>query len=1111
MRILPLVLAAMPAFALSNAITLQEQSASTQTNRVITIPRYFADKEICQNPRPYSGGSAVAFWQSDVKTRWPADAACVGGYAKLSLVTVEIPSLTGSGTVSVEFRSDPASSSSGSGLTKTQMLAFDAGGGASSWGAVMTASVVGLTGSASARTMIGNGQYKVLESGPLRTSILVREGPDSIQGTATRATSFGFQCTVNCVAPYDTSTWTTGTGSYQSMRPSFIVTFYSPHTGTGYIETDYVLDNGWLDRAQDQRLESIVLYNDAAESNACYTAPATFVIPFRSRFFETCWTNQPGAVNIDFNRAYVEYTKVIPGYGLNLVIGSQSKTLEYTSSCGISCGWNSSDQGATTSTTISPSMGTGMDVDIGGATGGGNPTLGFLPRWDAKYIVSDFDATLMVVGLGNAKAYFHAPLFMLENNTSAVYLTGRTEKAFGRLVSADVRSTYQESNGNGTAAAEAPHSPHGDVVCGNGAGGCPVGAIVCAAPNCMVTCKVGSINFCSVYGTNTINKWSQDQAHMRGEGIAAFLFTGKVVYAELVQALATFGMMATKNAGDPPTSTYSRYGNRGMIYNDGNATRSTAWPIRNLGAATLFSPDGSIEQAYFLSKLNNNLEHNEGRFNITNGWFPPANPSCAGFNKATETVIWRMGRCYDENDRLNPLAVTVEPDPGLGATCFGCDMSKASSAVSPWMEQYWTVMFAQLRDWGFKADYIHALAAKRTMALFSDSGLIGIGPAEGIKYHIPALSGTAQTGGRTGYFQTWSDVRAAFLRQTDLLKDVDNVTTSFPVFAWLNDRNSMVNTDNLTSTYWKIDNEIVKMTAIAAVVKNITAVDTVNDRVTATAHGLTDGQQAMLVATVPDTGLSGNSRCMWTSSGQNNDCHFWIHVIDANTVEFHNNAALTSKVDLKGGGSGLAIYHGNWTVVRGVSGTTAANHSNNAAVLYWPIIVGPSRTGTPDNHGWFYISGLSTAVDHDYTIADSITGKTITARRVLESLQQGMYLYERNGGNTDCTAKGIGITTCDDPRWGIQPRPLVRNVRVVPMSTSAKLYYTAPDGNACRVGVSTSAFSSTDDSTDASDAQNNPARSFPAAGLSSGTMYYYRITCGPLGGAARISGLFTTK
>jgi hypothetical protein len=79
------------------------------------------------------------------------------------------------------------------------------------------------------------------------------------------------------------------------------------------------------------------------------------------------------------------------------------------------------------------------------------------------------------------------------------------------------------------------------------------------------------------------------------------------------------------------------------------------------------------------------------------------------------------------------------------------------------------------------------------------------------------------------------------------------------------------------------------------------------------------------------------------------------------------------------------------------------------------------------------------------------------------------------------------------------------------MSTSAKLYYTAPDGNACRVGVSTSAFSSTDDSTDASDAQNNPARSFPAAGLSSGTMYYYRITCGPLGGAARISGLFTTK
>src|SRR5437764_6711146 len=102
MRLLAVLIWSAPLWGLSNAVTVQEKSGATQTNRVVTIPRFFADKEVCQNPRPYSGGMAVSYWQADVKSRWPGDSACTGGYAKFALITVEL-TLTGNGATAVEF------------------------------------------------------------------------------------------------------------------------------------------------------------------------------------------------------------------------------------------------------------------------------------------------------------------------------------------------------------------------------------------------------------------------------------------------------------------------------------------------------------------------------------------------------------------------------------------------------------------------------------------------------------------------------------------------------------------------------------------------------------------------------------------------------------------------------------------------------------------------------------------------------------------------------------------------------------------------------------------------------------------------------------------------
>ena len=312
-------------------------------------------------------------WQSDVKTRWPSDQNCAAGYVKFALITLE--HAVSQRPLTVEFRAVASPASEGSGLTKQGMLDFATAEGV--WGAKLTAEVGGVSHSISARTMLGDDQYQVLESGPLRTSVLVREAPDAVNRSATRNTSFGFRCSANCVAPYANAQWGEGSPEYSSLRPSFVVTFYTSRAAGvagNQVEVDYLLDNAWMDRAQDQRIEHFSALKGAAESDACYTAPAPFVVPFRSRVFESCWAPAAPGIQIDFNRAYVTYSKVTPAYGLNYTVGSSAIALEVDT-------FNASDRGATTTPAIAPQMGWGEFSDQGGAAGGGQSVLGWTPRW----------------------------------------------------------------------------------------------------------------------------------------------------------------------------------------------------------------------------------------------------------------------------------------------------------------------------------------------------------------------------------------------------------------------------------------------------------------------------------------------------------------------------------------------------------------------------------------------------------------------------------------------------------------------------------------------------------------------------------------------------------
>jgi hypothetical protein len=1105
MRTIQLLLAAASAaFALSNSVTLTNLSGG-QATRVITIPRYFADKEICEYPQPYTAGAPVRYWQADVRNRWRADAECAGGYVKFALVTIEVTVL-GSGSATVEFRNSTLPSSGGAGLDKEEMLNFDAGAGPGVWPSRGTYTAGGIGFATSAKSMIDSDWYKVLENGPLRTSILVREGPDAAAPATTRTTSFGWQCTSNCVAPYDQAVWAQNP-AYYSIRPSYVVTFYrSPGQGKGSVETDFLLDNGWMDRAQDQRIVSATLYRDDTGASACYNAPAEFVIPFRARMFETCWSADPPAIHVDLNFPYLYYSKLIPAYGPEYTVSAAAESLELND--GLYGFLSKSDQGATVTAASSPNMGRGQWVFYGmqGSGGGSRPDVALIPRWDARWLVRQSPGLLQAV-LGNAKASFHAPVFYLDNSTTGVFRRGQADKAFGRAVSVDSRQTFVAGPASGTTAQDAIRSPHGDVL-----------NTSCAAPNCMVSVPYATYGWYSVmrYDANPGNTWGHDVAHRSGNYLAAYLATGKHVFLEGIMNEASF-VIAWGTPGTHANAA-TMYDDRwtGVFYEQGNAPRSSAWGFRTMAWAATFAIDGSVEQAYYKDRLEATLEMTRGRMNLN-----PNGRTCAGFNRLTETDPWKMGRCYYEAGTSNPLHefIGVTGDGFRGSNCY-CSTSRAVGAVyAQWQHQYVMTSLNHLLDLGWDVKPILEFVADYNLHLIADTALKS--PLFSRQYWLPGFLGD-----HYDYVQSWQDVYNGKAQTAILAKPMAAGDRSITVLGMLdtsgNPSENVMDVALAGGMWLRAENEVFKVATYSGGSKTVTAVDTVADRVTIAAHGYADGETAMFQGGALDAGMTGGATCSTDRYGNRvKNCWFFVKAVDADTIELYRDAELTQKLDLTGGSSGMISARSTARIdsscgrnntsdyCRGQFDTQAASHAAGTTIMRLPISAYSSRDpdGDADGaHAVYYASGMSAAVDIDAKATDSITGATITAARAYEQFFGSMRWKDRFGGGVNCDR--LGISSCDNPVWGIRPRHRVRDVDVVSSDDGQTLQYTAPTGDACRVGIAAEPFVSSDSSQDSKDGQAILARSFALGGLAAGK-YHYRITCGPGAGTARASGTLT--
>lgn len=678
----------------ANSLTITELTTSTQTNRPFTIPRYFAEGEIANYPRPVIGGTPATTWQADVKTRWP------GGTVKHAFISFK-NTITGSGTLIITFQNstDPCSSGNlaacnAASLDQAGMVAFDAGAGAGNWRARIQTVASSITQSAEARTMINAGEWTYWLRGPVVTRVLVEDK------TTALGRDWGYQCTANCTTTYSTATWVTApSATYKSLHPIFEVSFY---TGFAGVEVDYILENPWSTKLQDQ-VYNLTLTKNEPETNAFTQAGLTHWA--RARWHKHFWNGTtPGRVKTDHNLSYLIESKALPNFDTTKVVPPSTVT-------SVNNSWASTDQAALMGNyTCQGNLNcTGFWLKYMPNTGG-RQEIGLFPTWVVRYLYT-FDTLasgpdLYSLMLLNSDAVGSAPMHVREANTSSslkfcalselcVTESLQTVDAFGRVRTRD------------------------------------------AYPTNLSTSPIAGVTLSSSHN------WSLDTAHQGSMGYIAYLVDGSYYYLQEMNYWAGWDIERS------PVGTTRWY----MGHNDWgylrDQIRGMAWSMRNVGHAAVMNPDATPEKAYFTQKILNNISVHEGKANIT-----------TGYGHANDLTKWTWGNTQgsgiaDVNQtthKPNPLYFTSWETPSME----GIDTAITRSIQPQWQAHFFFIVVAHLEELGFPITALKQALAENIINQLQNPSF---NPYLIDAYRTPAI---IKAGG-DHYATTWAEVKSGFL------------------------------------------------------------------------------------------------------------------------------------------------------------------------------------------------------------------------------------------------------------------------------------------------------------------------------------------------------------
>jgi len=489
-----------------------------------------------------------------------------------------------------------------------------------------------------------------------------------------------------------------GTTAHKSLHPIFVLTFY-PNTGLG-VSVQYILENMWTTKLQDQSY-SLTL---TAGGATVFSKP-TFNHTARSRWRKVFWSgNRPAGWTDEGN----------PGINVdyNLAYMISTKALpNYDLTKQVSAAAVSAEvadhntkrgsdepQWCYTSTVYCGSWYKQMNAP------GGRGDIGPLPTWYVRYLFT-FDRSLYPVLLGNASTSGNVPMHLRDSDPSLFFDSARTATALGRPFSIDAHPTSNPAE----------------------------------------------------IGATTRNGWNIDLAHEPSLAYVPYLITGEWYFLEEMYFLSSYNLNAINPCKD---AHWCRHESWGFLSNT-IETRGVAWTLRNLAHAAFMAPDGTPEKNYYTEKVNNNIEIWEGNYNITNGSFPPTDPSCPNFNASTTTSKWCWGRkliaTRVANGGPNPLGFAEQGDPYASQDLNNVDMTKVGSTPVGHMfeENFLQIVWGHIRELGYGAARVQEFWARWNinLILHPDSNPYHIGG----DYGYPMMKPDGQL------FDTWAGWRAAYL------------------------------------------------------------------------------------------------------------------------------------------------------------------------------------------------------------------------------------------------------------------------------------------------------------------------------------------------------------
>jgi hypothetical protein len=359
-------------------------------------------------------------------------------------------------------------------------------------GATLTPPVAGreVTGTASARTMLENGNYKLWTSGPVAQTIMLADD------TPTHKYDIGF-----------------GDG-YTPFRPRFYATFW-PATHQVFVRA--VGENGL-----STELEDLGYSLTLTGANAVLYTNSAVVQPAMSTWTKSFWlggTPNP-EVNIDNNLAYLESTRFVPNYDPSIQMSQATIASDYAS------WWT----------------GTSHDIDGYGAwqpamgATGARPDIGPEPSWDVAWLYTG-DWRLRQTALGNADLAAQWPVNVREtdpamrlNRTDPVPAAGQVGSGYGYPISVTDRKTLGPASGG-----------EADFLYYNSDNSSP--------PN-----KLDVVGRLVIGPSGAdASGWTFDEAHEPAAFFIPYILTGDPFYLEELENWAAYDVFANQGSQRGPT------------------------------------------------------------------------------------------------------------------------------------------------------------------------------------------------------------------------------------------------------------------------------------------------------------------------------------------------------------------------------------------------------------------------------------------------------------------------------------------------------------------------------------------------------------------------------